>query len=236
MTPDPPPLSSRLRRAAAAERADLDRHQERLRTERERLQAELDRVDAGLAEIRERRQLLDRLAPDETGATPTARLAAVAAPAGEAADGATVLRGPAIRATAVDVLKQRDDVEAVHYRDWFQMLLNAGFSVAGKDPLAVFLTQISRSPVVRRSTQSGVYELDSDAPARLRVELHRLHEQLRELTVTPSATSDLAEIRERRAHLTSEIDQAEKALEEAERLLGVAARSPIAAAVVRQAG
>jgi hypothetical protein len=231
MTPDPPPPSSRLRKAAAAERADLDRHEGRLRAERERLQAELDRIDAGLAEIRERRQLLDQLAPDETGATPTARLAAVAAPAGEAADGGTVLRGPAIRVKAVDLLKRHDEVEAVHYRDWFQLLVDAGFSVAGKDPLAVFLTQISRSPVVRRSTQSGVYELDRDAPARLRVELDRLHEQLRELTVTPNATADLAEIRERRAHLTSEIDQAEKALEEAERLLGPAsARPPVAAA------
>jgi hypothetical protein len=220
MTPDPPPPSNRLVRAAASERADLDRHQDRLRAERERLQAELDRIDAGLAEINKRRQLLDRLAPDETSRAPTPRIAAVATQPGDGDDSATVLRGPAIREKAVAVLKQRDDFEAIHYRDWFQMLADAGHSVAGKDPLAVFLTQISRSPVVRRSTQSGVYELDRDAPARLRGELERLHEQLRGLTVTPSASADLADIREQRARLTSDIDHTEKALEEADRLLG----------------
>ena len=229
MTPDPPPPSSRLRRAAAAERADLDRHEGRLRSERERLQAELDRIDAGLTELRERRQLLDRLAPCDDPA-PETRLAAVAARSDATDAVATVLRGPSIRAKAVDVLQQHDNAEALHYRDWYQLLVDAGYSVAGKDPLAVFLTQISRSPVIRRSTQSGVYELDRDAPRRLRAELEQLQGRLRELTVTPNATADLAQIRDQRAQLTSEIDQTEKALEEADRLLGAGPRSPVAAA------
>lgn len=230
MTPDPPPPSSRLRRAAAAERADLDRHQKRLIAERERLQAQLQRIDASLAEIRERQQLLDRLAPGERGAAPETPLVAVAARADEHDASATVLRGPAIREQAVHVLQRTDQTEAIHYRDWFRLLADAGFAVAGKDPLAVFLTQISRSPVIQRSTQSGVYQLDRDAPARLRAELEQLQGRLRELTVTPNATADLAQIREQRAQLTSDIDQTEKALEEADRLLGTAARPHVAAA------
>ena len=53
-------------------------------------------------------------------------------------------------------------------------------TVAGKDPLAVFLTQLSRSPAVRKGAQPGVYELDRQAPARLRATLDDLHEQLRD--------------------------------------------------------
>lgn len=220
MTPPPARTSARLLRAAAAERADLDRHCARLRAERERLQAELDRIDAGLAEIDERFELLDRLAPAEPAAAQPCRLSATAAPHAEADAGGEVLRGPAIREKAVAVLRQQEGVDALHYRDWHALVTEAGFVVAGKDPRAVFLTQISRSPVVRRSTQSGVYELDADAPARLRGELDRLQGQLRELTSESSAPADLAAIRERRAQLTGEIDQTEKALEEAVRVLG----------------
>jgi hypothetical protein len=61
-------------------------------------------------------------------------------------------------------------------------------------------------------------------------ELERLQEQLRKLTVTPEVTADLAQMREQRAQLTSLIDQTEKALEEADRLLRSPSRSPVAAA------
>ena len=128
-----------------------------------------------------------------------------------------LLRGPAIRRAAVEVLlAQADRPEALHYRDWFDLVRAAGFDVAGKDPLAVFLTQLSRSPVIRRGTQAGVYELDVTAPARLGIALDRLHEDLRGLTARPEATADLAAIRARREQLTLEINQTEKALEEAE--------------------
>ena len=55
--------------------------------------------------------------------------------------------------------------QALHYREWFALLEQNGYAVAGKDPLAVFLTQLSRSPVVQRGTQSGVYELNAAALA-----------------------------------------------------------------------
>jgi hypothetical protein len=83
--------------------------------------------------------------------------------------------------------------------------------------------------VVRRGTQSGVYELDPTAPRRLRERLDALHGELRGLTAAPSATADLTAIRARRAALTAEISRVEKALEEAEAALG-AAPEPVAAA------
>jgi chaperonin cofactor prefoldin len=222
MASSPPTPSARLVRAAAAERADLGRHRDRLLAARDRLRAELDDVEASLRELDERDALLDRLAG------PVAERPVAHPAVGPA--GATPLRGPAIRRVAVEVLRARPDrPQALHYRDWFEALRAAGYAVAGKDPLAVFLTQLSRSPVVRRGTQSGVYELDPAAPRRLRDRLEALHAELRGLTAAPSPTADLTAIRARRAALTTEITRVEKALEEAESVLGAAA-GPVAAA------
>jgi hypothetical protein len=234
MTPAAPPPSARLLRAAEAERADLARHRARLDAERERLRTELERIDAGLADVRERERLLDRLAPRASGEDIDVAVTAVALVqgAGDVADGVnipdaradddalrTVLRGPAIRETAVRLLVEAGDAEALHYRDWYERVRAAGYAVAGKDPLAVFLTQLSRSPALRKSTQAGVYELDRSAPGRLRARLEELHEVLRELPTTPGAAADLATIRARREELNSEVGQTERALEEAARLL-----------------
>jgi hypothetical protein len=223
MVPPTPTPSARLVRAAAAERADLGRHRDRLLAARDRLRAELAGIEASLRDLDERDALLDRIA----GPAPAGP--AVSVPASGAVAGAP-LRGPAIRRAAVEVLRGLPGrPQALHYRAWFDALRAAGYAVAGKDPLAVFLTQLSRSPVVRRGTQSGVYELDPTAPRRLRERLDALHRELRGLTAAPSATADLTAIRARRAALTAEISRVEKALEEAEAALG-AAPEPVAAA------
>jgi hypothetical protein len=220
MVPPTPTPSARLVRAAAAERADLGRHRERLLAARDRLRTELAGIEASLRDLDERDALLDRLA----GPAPAA---AVSPPR---TSDATPLRGPAIRRAAVEVLRGLPErPQALHYRAWFDAVCAAGYAVAGKDPLAVFLTQLSRSPVVRRGTQSGVYELDPTARRRLRQRLDALHGELRGLTAAPSATADLTAIRARRAALTAEISRVEKALEEAEAALG-AAPEPVAAA------
>lgn len=221
MTSAAPPTSARLLRAADVERAELDRHRERLERERHRLRDELARIEAGLADVDERQRLLDRLAPRaaDQEIKPVAGASSGAAPA--PADDATVLRGPAIRETAVRLLLEDPrGAEALHYREWFERLAEAGFAVAGKDPLAVFLTQLTRSPVLSKSTQAGVYELDRSAPARLRSRLAALHDDLRQLAATPGEPTGLAAIRARREELNSEIAQTEKRLEEADRLLG----------------
>ena len=178
-----------------------------------------------MAEVDERMMLIDRLA----GENPPREQPPIEAE-DDSHDGgpAAILRGPAIRAAAVRVLLAHPRrPEALHYREWFGLLADAGYSVAGKDPLAVFLTQLSRSPLVRRGTQSGVYELELQAPAGLRRRLHELQSQLRELTATPSSeTTDLSSVRSRRMALNLEITKVEKALEEAEATLGKGPETP----------
>jgi hypothetical protein len=217
--------SARLRRAVAAERGDLERRRDGLLQRRRRVQAELDEIEASVAEVDERLMLIGRLAGENPPREQPPTEAEDESPDGEPA---AILRGPAIRAAAVRVLLAHPRrPEALHYREWFGLLADAGYSVAGKDPLAVFLTQLSRSPLVRRGTESGVYELELQAPARLRHRLHDLQSQLRELTATPSCeTTDLSSVRSRRMALNLEITKVEKALEEAEATLGKGPETP----------
>jgi DNA repair ATPase RecN len=87
--------------------------------------------------------------------------------------------------------------------------------VAGKDPLAVFLTQLSRSPLVRKASAPGVYEIDRHAPLRIRQRLERLQAELREVTVATPSPVELGSVRARRHELDLAISQQERALEEA---------------------
>ena len=196
-----PQPSARFVRAVAAERAELERHRARLAHEARELRTALTRIEHGLAEIDERCELLDRL----TGAPRPE-------PQDDTPEG-TLLRGPAIRERAVEALLESGR-EALHYRRWFELVTGEGAMIAGKDPLAVFLTQITRSPVVRRGPSAGVYELDRAAPERLAKTLERLQHEL-----ARTATD-----RARRAHITAEIGRVEKALEEAARVLDDPAR------------
>jgi hypothetical protein len=209
--------SPRRVHAAAVERDELTGNRDRLLTACEEACGELARIDAWLRELGERVRLLDGLADPQNGASanPTRSPGT--------GDRAGVLRGPAIRQRAVEVLLALPErPQAMHYRDWYEAVRAAGFEVAGKDPVAVFLTQISRSPVTRKSTQAGVYELDITAPQRLRDQLQRLHQDLRALIATPGLAADLAAVRGRRAHIHSEIGRVERSLVEAEGLLGPA--------------
>ncbi len=162
--------SARLVRAVAAERADLERQRAQLAREADELRAALARIERGLGEIDAQCALLDRLA----GEPP---LQAAPEPVDLVPDDGA-LRGPAVRAVAVEVL-QASGREALHYRDWYDMVVRAGHRIAGKDPLAVFLTQLGRSPVLRKGAEPGVYELDPQARTRLHQRLERLHDELR---------------------------------------------------------
>lgn len=138
-------------------------------------------------------------------------------------NGVTVLRGARIREAAVRVLAANADAEVpVHYRDWFQLLIAQGFMPAGKDPLATFLTQVGRSPVVKRSTASGMYVLDLNFARRARERLAQLAVQASEVQdLSPSPTvEEIATARERRAQLAGEMRETERQLEEALRSLG----------------
>lgn len=71
------------------------------------------------------------------------------------------LRGQRLQEIAVELLRQKKGTgSVVHYREWYSLLLEAGLRVAGKDPLATFLTQIARAPDVESiRPRSGLYRL-----------------------------------------------------------------------------
>ncbi len=217
MSPATRQPSSRFVRAAIAERDELLRHRGRLGAERDGVRDELRRLDEALGDVDQRVAILEQLigpaphdAHEAAGEKPTTGLETVHGelPAGQ------FVRGPAIRAAAVKVvLEQPEYIEALHYRRWYELTREAGYVISGKDPLAVFLTQITRSPVVRKTDQAGVYELDRQAPLRLRQRLDRLENELRELLAV--SAGDTPSSRARRHELDVAISQQERALEEA---------------------
>jgi hypothetical protein len=233
MTISLPNPSSRLLRAAVAEQADLLRHRERLTGERIRLLDELRALDEALAATDRRLEVLAELA-GRVGPTSGASAQPVGpgrandrtdgtdgpVPETSEADTRPALRGPAIREAAIRVLvAQPEPIEALHYRQWYELLTRAGLKVAGKDPLAVFLTQLTRSPLVRKTSAPGVYEVDRQAPLRIRQRLERLQAELREVTVAAHGPVELGAVRARRHELDLAISQQERALEEALRAL-----------------
>jgi hypothetical protein len=219
--------SRRMQAAAAAERERVEREAARLNARAAELNAELATVHAALDELEHQRAVLNHFAhgvePARTPGTGVRRLRAIPDAPPVPADGATMLRGARIRETAVRVLAAHSQPEApVHYRDWFELLRAQGFMPAGKDPLATFLTQIGRSPVVKRTTTSGMYVLDLEVPTRAR---RRLAELRVELAEVPEPSSDksveaIARARELRARLATEMQESERQLEEALRSLG----------------
>lgn len=202
-------VSSRLVRAAAAERMALLRERAKLLRRRENAAAQLAALEEQLATVDDRLGLIDRLAPEAANVHPL--------PSRDDGEG---LKGAAIRQAAIEVLMRgAHGAGPIHYKQWFALLDQSGRPVAGKDPLAVFLTQISRSPLVRRTTRSGVYELDLGVPARLRTRLERLHGRL---SSSPPALGS-AEERAERDRVVAEISATERALDEAEQALAEAA-------------
>lgn len=73
------------------------------------------------------------------------------------------LRGQKLQEIAIELLRSKKGAGvAVHYREWFGLLVEAGLHVAGKNPLSTFLTQVSRAPQVESvRPRSGLYRLRS---------------------------------------------------------------------------
>ena len=140
-------LSDHVRAAVEGEREVVVERLATLRAQAERLHAVVDELDRNVEEAAHLLRQIDEM----LGLAPQLSLEALH---GE-------LRGRRLREIAVDLLRQKKDVgEAVHYKDWYQLLLEAGVRVAGKDPLATFLTQIARAPGVESvRPRSGLYRL-----------------------------------------------------------------------------
>jgi chromosome segregation ATPase len=223
--PEPLEPSQRLRAAAAAERTRLARELARLDERVDLLGQELEQIEARRDAIRRRLSLLARLAhvPVEPGESlerapvaSSARVRQLRDPSRERSLQGGEIREAAVRAALAAGMRSR----ALHYRDWFELLGRQGLTVAGKRPEATFLTQLGRSPVVRRAGPPGVYAVDPAAPDGLRARIRELRADLARLDDCDLTPRELSDERARRVRLARQLARAERELEEALRVLG----------------
>jgi hypothetical protein len=143
-------LSEHVQGALARERDQVAGRLEQLHEQSARLHALVEQLDRDLGETARLLQQMNEVLGD----APQLSL-----------DGD--LRGRELQRVAVDLLQREQSGdgaagEPVHYRDWYTLLIDAGGRVAGKDPLATFLTQISRADEVESvRPRSGLYRLRS---------------------------------------------------------------------------
>lgn len=228
--------SRRMQAAAAAEQARVERELERLNRRKEHLERELDILQATYDGLEGERTTLRRLSagsdaselPQTDGPSPHLRVVSREREeyAGDRDAGPIILRGAKIRETAARILAATSQPDqAVHYRTWYDLLRREGFLPVGKDPLATFLTQIARSPVIRRSTAPGIYSLDFHAVQRESARLAELETQLKETEMlnADATVDEIARARERRSMLTAEVAAARRRHAEILRSLTVSA-------------
>lgn len=182
-------------------------------------------LDAAIAAERAARQALDAvraIANEAAGAVPgliaTAALDLAASPKPDSA-GRGRLAGGELREMAARVaLRRQAQGRPVHWREWLGWLREDGLDAAGKNPDATFLTQLARSPIVRRTAQDGVYVLDLELLVKCRERLQELHGHLAQVP-PPEQLVMLGDVRQQRRELESQIARAERALEEMWRVL-----------------
>jgi len=130
---------------------------------------ERDVLAARLAEVKERVEHFDTLASEarEEAKSLVDSIHAIEEVAGLAPQLAMCeiseeLRGERLREVALEVLQRlsASSGDPVHYRIWFDALVHSGYRILGRDPLASFLTQITRIDKVESvGRRSGLYRL-----------------------------------------------------------------------------
>ena len=142
-------LGEHVRKAIECERELVAQRLEQVREQAERLHALVEQVDSDVEQTARMLRNMDEM----LGLAPQLSI--------EYLDGE--IRGQRLREIAVEVLRQNKRLgQEVHYRDWYQLVVGTGIRVAGKDPLATFLTQIARAPEVESvRPRSGLYRLVS---------------------------------------------------------------------------
>jgi hypothetical protein len=144
---EPGALSEGLRIAAERERAVVLDRVEALREQSHRMHELAAAVDEDLASTLQLLRQLDEI----LGVAPQMSIN----------DVDEELRGQRLREVAVRVLKRhKGQAATVHYKEWYELLVADGHRVAGKDPVATFLTQVSRAREVEKvGRRSGLYRL-----------------------------------------------------------------------------
>lgn len=71
------------------------------------------------------------------------------------------LGGQQLERVAIRLLKERPEAGiGIHYREWFDLVQEAGYQVSGQNPLGTFLAQLNRSSAVERmGRRTGRYRL-----------------------------------------------------------------------------
>jgi len=213
VTPELVP-SKTLKRAAHAERERLARAMTRNNERQAKLKTEMEALESEYRLLQERDHLLQSVG-GELAADSQAEVDAEV-PAHE------ILRGAQIREQAARLFYQHHGAgKALHYRVWFELLIESGVEISGKDPMATLLTNISRSPVVVRGAEAGTYAIDPEASDRLRKELGEFHAELVDLAGVIAREDEPAQrLLEHRAELLSSIQRHERLVAEADRVLG----------------
>lgn len=207
--------SLRFQSAAMAERARLMRELRRLARRSEELAEELQELIAQRLEMESRLEVVNRAAGE--GVPPGST--AVADTWEEPPNG--VLSGSRIRTVAVRLLAATDAAdEPIHYSEWYRLVEGAGFGVTGRDPLATFLTQVARSPVVKKAGRPGFYVLDLGSSELLHQQLVAIQRELSLLHQGQQTLDGVASQRRRRLDLLAELARTERSLEEAVEALG----------------
>lgn len=145
--PSPSALSAELRAAADAERALVMERVRSLTEQSRRMHDMATAVDDDLASAQRLLCQLDEM----LGLAPQLSIT-------HADD---VLRGQHLRDVAIQTLKaHRGEGVSMHYREWYDLVVQDGHRIVGKDPVASFLTQVSRAPEVESvGRRSGLYRL-----------------------------------------------------------------------------
>lgn len=210
--------STTLLRATQRELERLAKTEEKLKHRQSTLKQELGEIAERLTTLAERRRLLERLGEGETsGQDETGRGDAVPLHR----DSGGELRGAEIRERAArQFYLQYGTGKSAHYRRWFDVLLRTGAEVGGKDPLATFLTNLGRSPIVARGPEPGTYFIEEEALPRLRQELDEQRAELRDLAeviARPGSYSE--ELHQHQTDLMAGVRRLEGQIAEAERVL-----------------
>lgn len=208
----PPHRSQRFTKAATNERNRLVRRRAQLARKRNDLQERLDAIDKELKAVDQEIVVLESFAHGETDAPQSAAAAQIAR-----TDDSTTISGGAIRTLAVPLLLRERGPGPIHYTEWAALLRAEGYQVAGKRPDAVFLNQVTRSPLVRATTKAGYYELDLDAPQHLEDRLRQQKTKLATLMIeSPKDADEFERYREAQRELQTAIARSERELAEAQ--------------------
>ncbi|HEY2477718.1 MAG TPA: hypothetical protein VGI17_03215 [Solirubrobacterales bacterium] len=203
--------SQRFALAATNERNRLLQKRARVAAKRQALQERLQALDSEIESMDEEIVAIEAFVAGRE----TADRESDSGPAAFAEDRREI-SGGAIRALAVPLLLRERGPGPIHYTDWAGLLRAQGLEIAGKRPDAVFLSQVSRSPLVRATTKAGYYEIDLDAPRKLEDELRRQKTKLATAMIDDPKDPQAAERhREARRELQLTISRTERELAEA---------------------